>query len=197
MGIPFSPSLPDITKCQSIRAYRIGNYMALIVRNPKSMAEGQGIGIGIIEYLYAMAVSQLDPPHELVLMVTAERNGENLRAMLKESNADVLQNLSECEGDEQLRAMFDASSRQIRTNDPFLCVFDSMGGHGNFGPSSELTNIDVFSTRALEVVRNYLHVEDKPVELHQGPQPQNQKEKGGCLSVVLLVLIPAALLFFL
>jgi hypothetical protein len=112
-GIPLSPSLPDVTKRQAVRVYKVGNYMALVVASPKSLAEEQGIGIGLVEYVYAMAITSLNPPRRPVLMVTAERSGETLSAMV-------------------------ASTGQQQSTDPSLCVFDSTGAHENLGASSDL-----------------------------------------------------------
>lgn len=137
--IPFNPSLPNITKCQPIRAYRIDDKLALLVKNPKSLAESQGIGAGIIEYLYALAL--ITSEQDMVLMITSERSGGVLRAMSKNTL-----------GVDQ-------------TEDPFLCIFAESGAHLNLGSSPDWSNVDKFAGRALKIACEHLKTDAVPIEL--------------------------------
>lgn len=141
--IPFNPSLPDITKREPIRAYRIGDNLALLVKNPKSLAQSQGIGEGVIEYLYALAV--ITTEKDMVLMVTSERSGDVLRAMSQNTI-----------GVEQ-------------TENPFICIFTESGTHLNLGNSPDWSNIDKFAERALKIACEYLKTDAVPIELQTKP----------------------------
>jgi hypothetical protein len=145
--IPFSPRFPAISKSQPVRAFRVGQYLALLFENPKSLAETEGVGVGIITYLYALAVITTTEPPDLVLMVTAEQSGLELRQMM-----------SETAGVEQ-------------TTDPFLCFFDEEGGHHNLGQSPKWADQAQFVTKALDVVRERFQIRQTAVEVKAGGAP--------------------------
>jgi len=145
--IPFNPAMPNIAKSQPIRAFRVGEYLTLLLEKPKSLADAGGIGTGIISYLYALAVVTTSKPADLVLIVTSEQSGPELRRLPKEKT-----------GIDQ-------------TIDPFLCVFDEKGGHHNLGHSPEWANQDAFVRRALEVVQEHFKIGDAPVEVQAGGSP--------------------------
>jgi len=145
--IPFNPALPNIAKSQPIRAFRVGEYLTLLLEKPKSLADAGGINGGLISYLYALAVITTSKPADLVMVVTSELSGPELRRMTKETT-----------GVDQ-------------TSDPFLCVFDEKGGHHNLGHSPSWANQEQFVTRALELVRERFKVTDGPVEVTPGGAP--------------------------
>lgn len=137
--IPFSPSLPDVTKCETIKAYRVGDNIALLVKGPKPLGAAHGIDLGLVEYLYALTV--VTNEGDVVLIVTAERSGEKLRALTKDSSSEK------------------------QTDDSFLCVFDQSGIHSNLDSSPEFANIDKFVTHALKVACELLNISAAPIEL--------------------------------
>lgn len=134
--VPFSASLPSIGEREPVQIYKIGKYSATIFRNPPSYAEVAGIGAGIIDYVYAMVIRSVIPPHLPLLIITAERSGAKLRDMIQDANG------------------FQQST------EPFLCFFDSSGAHSNLGSFADLTDVDVFATRALSIARERLHIEE-------------------------------------
>lgn len=140
--VPFSSSLPDVTKCEALRIYEIGNYVALVVENAKPYAATAGFDLNVVEYIYAMVVSNANPPGPPLLFVTAERSGSDLTAMLHNATG------------------------HRQTSDPFLCVFDSTGSHDNLGCSSDFTDLGIFSAYALKVARDRLRIREEAVELN-------------------------------
>jgi hypothetical protein len=145
--IPFSPALPNITKSQPVRAFRVGQYLTLLFEKPQSLADAGGIGTGLISYLYALAVVTTTKPADLLLMVTSEQSGPELRRMAKEKT-----------GIEQ-------------TTDPFLCVFDEKGAHHNLGHSPEWAIQERFVQRGLDVIREHFKISEAPAEVQTSASP--------------------------
>lgn len=146
--IPYNPSLPDITKSEPVRAFRVGQYLALLLEKPKSIAETTaGSDFGLITYLYALAVITTEKPHDLVYMVTSEQSGPELCRQSKEVT-----------GIDQ-------------TTQPFLCVFDEKGGHLNLGHFPECDKQNHFTAKALEVVRERFQIRDAAIEVKAGGAP--------------------------
>lgn len=54
-AVPFNPNLPDITKVQPSRAFQAEKYMALFVKDAKSIAENAG-QLSMVRYPYTLAV---------------------------------------------------------------------------------------------------------------------------------------------
>lgn len=153
--IPFNPNLPDITKHEPVRAFQVGQYLALLIEKPKSIAETTtGKYYGLITYLYALAVITTEKPHNLVYMVTSEQSGPELCRQSKEAT-----------GIDQ-------------TTQPFLCVFDEKGGHLNLGHSPECDNQDRFIAKALEVVRKRFQIRDAAIEVKAGGAPVDISHTG-------------------
>lgn len=148
--IPFNPNLPDITKSEPVRAFQVGQYLALLIEKPKSIAETTtGKDYGLITYLYALAVITTEEPHNLVCMVTLEQSGPELCRQSKEVT-----------GIDQ-------------TTQPFLCVFDEKGGHLNLGHFLECDKQDRFTAKALGVVRERFQIRDAAIEVKAGGAPMN------------------------
>lgn len=137
--IPFSPSMPDITKSDPIRVFRLGDHLALLLEKPKPIAEGAAAGM--IDFVYALVVMTATKQPDLVCIVTSEKSGKELRKMAKETTE------------------FDQSLH------PFLCIFDQTGGHHNLGDSPDWENQDKFTTRALVIARERLGIQTLPVEV--------------------------------
>ena len=162
--IPFNPNLPNIAKREPLRAFRIGSYLALLLGNPPSLAESAGVAAGLIKHLYALAVITTSKPSDLLLVITSEQSGPELRRMAKERT-----------GVDQ-------------TTEPFLCLFDEAGGHQNLGHSHDWTNQDKFVRRALGIVCERFQVRESPVEVTSGgvpfnppPSREESSESGGLL----------------
>jgi hypothetical protein len=143
--IAFSPTLPDVTKSQPIRAFLVGQYLALLLEKPKPLMEGSLI------YLYALVVGTKSESDDIAMIVTSELTSPEVREMMRKT--------MEIE----------------QTTDPFLCVFDEKGGHHNLGYSPRWANQEQFVTRALELVRDRLKVASAPVEVKPGGVPVEVK----------------------
>lgn len=131
--------MPDITKSDPIRVFRLGDHLALLLEKPKPIAEGAAAGM--IDFVYALVVMTATKQPDLVYIVTSEKSGKELRKMAKETTG------------------FDQSLH------PFLCIFDQTGGHHNLGDSPDWENQDKFTTRALEIARERLGIQALPVEV--------------------------------
>lgn len=142
--IPFNPSLPNLSKSQPVRAFAVGQYLALLLERPKSLAETGGLDDGLITYLYALAIITTTKPTDLVYMVTSELSGDELRRIIKEKTG------------------------KNQTADPFLCVFNENGEHHTLESSPDWADQEIFVARALEVVREHFKVAAAPVELQPG-----------------------------
>ena len=57
---PFSPSMPDVTKCSSELTFKADNYMLLFVKNPPTIAEGINGQSSVISHKYAVVVVSSD-----------------------------------------------------------------------------------------------------------------------------------------
>lgn len=152
--IPFSATLPDVTGSDAIRAYSLGEYIALLVEKPRPLAEKHGVGVGLVEYLFALAVLTASKPTDLVLIVTSEKTGVRTRNMVAESG-------------------------RTHTEDTFLCIFDQSGGHVNLGHSPDWSDPDKFAARALAESRKRLGITASPVEIQRKSTPGSARTSGG------------------
>jgi hypothetical protein len=154
--------------------YRLGDYTAALVERPKPLAEKHGIGAGLVEYLFALAVLTSSRPHDLVLIVTAEKTGGRVRQMAAESG-------------------------RVQTGNAFLCIFDQSGGHENLGHSADWADRDKFVARALTEAAKRLTIDARPVPIPlkpTAPQPRaaGASSRGRIILVAWLVAVTLAAL---
>jgi hypothetical protein len=151
--IPFSATLPDITGSDATRMYRLGDYTALLVERPRVLAEKQGVAPGLVEYVFALAILTTSKPHDLVLIVTAEKTGRRLRQAAAESG-------------------------RAHTDNAFLCIFNESGGHENLGHSPDWTHPDKFVIRALAEAAKRLNITATPVQIQLKASPRQTSAAG-------------------
>jgi hypothetical protein len=158
--VPFSPVLPDITKCKILRAYRLGRYTAYIVSNPPTV-DPRASALDMIEYIYAMCVTTTAPPYKPLLFITAEKTGKAFQEFMNPS--DILKMINQ--------------SDILAKDNIFLCMFDGSGYHLNLGVVLNLDKLEIFTNQALVVARDKLQIQDHPVELHEINKKESKPEK--------------------
>lgn len=133
--------LPILTNARVYKSFRMGNYSAALLKKVES--------VGPINYLHVLAVI---------------KNGEDTPCFYVTSEINTMQReflKVASKTDPELAAHLD----EIDYDSPFLCTFTQSGMHSNIEQSSEWSDIDKFTTKALDIARNHLKIKEPPMEV--------------------------------
>lgn len=137
------PNAPDFTRCDPVRKYKLGQFLCVLVREPKAIANRIVPNASPIEFIYAMVF--VHDEGDVRLIVTSERTvNQSLISLSKIVGGDTDDSKS------------------------FLCIFRGDGSRENLGKFEGLDNENVFSKIALELFAREFQLQGLTAQLIHG-----------------------------